>query len=72
MNATCVQEFFPKGAVVLVRCANGDLRENVVWEDVGDVVLVCAKDQFERMHAGYSAPMPIGFRRSDVVSADGE
>jgi hypothetical protein len=60
----------PKGSAVFVRCANGDLRENVVWEDFGDVVLVCAKDQFERKHDGYRVPMPIGFRRVDVIPAN--
>lgn len=42
------------------------MRENVVWEDCGDVVMVCAKDQFDRLKGGYPAPMPIGFRREDV------
>lgn len=63
--------FFPKGVRVLVKCAGGDFRENVVWDDLGDVVLVCAEDQFERMLGGYNAPMPIGFRRSDVMTASG-
>ena len=64
--------FFRKGASVLVRCSGGELRKNVVWSDLGDVILVCAKDQFERMLGGYDAPMPIGFRRSDVKAVDKE
>jgi len=61
-----------RGAQVLVRCASGDLRTNVVWEDHGAVVMVCAEDQFERLKGGYDAPMPIGFRRVDVFPADQE
>lgn len=59
--------FLQRGEAVRVRCASGELRENVVWEDYGGVVLVCAMDQFERLEKGYAAPMPIGFRRADVV-----
>lgn len=57
-----------KGDLVRVRCASGNIRENIVWEDHGDVVMVCAKDQFERLCQGYAAPMPIGFRRGDVLA----
>ena len=60
------QIFLQRGSSVRVRCASGDMRENVVWEDCGDVVMVCAKDQFDRLSSGYPAPMPIGFKREDV------
>lgn len=59
--------FLQKGEPVRVRCSSGEIRENVVWEDHGAVVLVCAKDQFERLDKGYAAPMPIGFPRADVM-----
>lgn len=59
-------EILEKGVPVRVRCAAGDMRDNIVWEDHGAVVMVCARDQFERLAAGYPAPMPIGFRREDV------
>ena len=59
-------EIFEKGMPVRVRCAAGDMRDNLVWEDYGAVVMVCATDQFERLKGGYPAPMPIGFRREDV------
>lgn len=67
MENTVVLE---KGATVRVRCASGDMRTNVVWEDYGAVVLVCAEDQFARLSGGYDAPMPIGFRRDDVFPVD--
>jgi hypothetical protein len=57
-----------RGTQVRVKCASGRTAENVVWEDYGDVVLVCGKRQFERLSNGYVAPMPIGFRRVDVVA----
>lgn len=60
--------FLARGSAVRVRCASGDMRENVVWEDCGDVVMVCAKDQFDLLNGGYQAPMPIGFKREDVQS----
>ena len=66
-----LQEILRKGAAVSVRCAAGQIRQNVVWEDFGDVVLVCAADQFERLSAGHAAPMPIGFRKADVVKDEG-
>jgi hypothetical protein len=59
-------ENLAKGTPVRVRCAFGRTAENFVWEDHGDVVLVCAAGQFDRLVKGYPAPMPIGFRRSDV------
>jgi len=72
IDAIDARAFFSKGDHVLVKCAGGALRENMVWDDLGDVVLVCAKDQFERMLSGYNTPMPIGFRRSDVTALGGE
>ncbi len=59
-----------KGRVVKVRCASGETRENLVWEDFGAVVLVCAREQYERLVKGYRAPMPIGFRRADVIAGE--
>lgn len=59
-------EFLKPGTVVRVRCAWGQTRENVVWQDHGAVVMVCSGDQFERLSGGYPAPMPIGFKREDV------
>lgn len=63
------QNLLGKGARVRVRCASGEVRDNVVWEDYGEVVMVCANEQFERLSKGYEAPMPIGFRRADVCAA---
>lgn len=69
-NVICLK----KGANVRVRCVSGELRENIVWIDHGDVVMVCAEDQFGRLVSGKPAPMPIGFKRVDVfpVSASGQ
>lgn len=58
-------ENFPKGAPVRVQCSTGTA-DNVVWEDLGDVVMVCGPEQFVRLNDGYEAPMPIGFKREDV------
>lgn len=55
-----------RGTPVKVRCAHGEIRENVVWHDFGPVVEVCSREQFDRLVAGHGAPMPIGFRRRDV------
>ena len=59
-------EILQPGTAVRVRCAWGRTMEDVVWEDHGAVVMVCAEDQFKRLRAGYPAPMPIGFKREDV------
>jgi hypothetical protein len=59
-----------RGRAVRVRCASGETRENLVWEDFGAVVMVCAREQYERLIKGYSAPMPIGFRRADVFAGE--
>lgn len=55
-----------RGSLVRVRCAEGRVAHDVVWEDCGDVVMVCGPAQFARMNEGYEAPMPIGFKREDV------
>jgi hypothetical protein len=62
-------EILQPGTAVRVLCSGGRTKENVVWEDLGSVVMVCARDQFERLKGGYQAPMPIGFRRDDVLPA---
>lgn len=59
-------DFLEPGTAVMVNCAHGETRKNLVWEDHGAVVMVCAEDQFKRLKDGYPAPMPIGFRRDDV------
>ena len=59
-------EIFPNGTPVRVRCSGGRTADNVVWEDLGDVVMVCGPEQFARLSKGYEAPMPIGFKREDV------
>lgn len=56
-----------KGDLVEVRCAQERTSEVIVWQDHGDVVLVCGRDQFARLTGGYEAPMPIGFKREDVT-----
>lgn len=61
-------EILERGTAVRVQCARGRTVENVVWEDHGEVVLVCGPAQFEHLRAGYPAPMPIGFRREDVAA----
>lgn len=63
MGQTSILE---QGTRVNVSCAGGRTADVVVWEDHGDVVLVCGPDQFQRLAAGYAAPMPIGFKRADV------
>lgn len=56
-----------KGSFVRLRCAGGRASEGVVWEDHGDVVMVCGRAQYERLRDGYKdVPMPIGFKREDV------
>lgn len=61
-------KIFPKGTPVRVQCSTGRTADNLVWEDLGDVVMVCGKEQFARLVAGYPAPMPIGFKREDVTT----
>lgn len=55
-----------RGVRVNCKCADGRTAENVVWEDLGDVVMVCSRFQFDRLERGYPSPMPIGFYRADV------
>ena len=59
-----------KGTPVNVRCANGEIRKNIVWRDYGDVVMVCSKDQYDHLSKGHDRPMPIGFKRKDVMVED--
>ena len=57
-----------KGDVVMVKCAGGKVATNMVWQDLGAVVMVCSERQFNALNGDFDAPMPIGFRRSDVLA----
>lgn len=65
-DATAFAEELRRGVLVQVRCAGGKSAADVVWQDFGDVVMVCGLKQFERLTSGQHAPMPIGFKREDV------
>jgi hypothetical protein len=54
------------GALVRVTGAGGRTADLMVWQDYGDVVMVCGASQYARLLDGYEAPMPIGFKREDV------
>lgn len=56
-----------RGQPVLVRCANGKTRENVVWETFDHMVYVCSQRQFNALRDGRDAPPPIGFLEDDVM-----
>jgi hypothetical protein len=65
------REILRQGTPVQVRCMHGRVVESLVWEDCGDVVMVCSRGQFDRLAAGRAAPMPIGFKRADVQACGG-
>jgi hypothetical protein len=57
---------FTRGARVSANTTDGAV-ERLVWEEVGDAVLVCSEPQFEALQRGLDAPMPIGFPKWQLV-----
>ena len=55
-----------RGQRVVVKCANGEFRENLVWEWNEHMVYVCSERQYTALQEGRDAPPPIGFREEDV------
>jgi hypothetical protein len=55
-----------RGQKVMVKCWNGEVRENVVWESGAGMVYVCSQRQYSALVEGREAPPPIGFLAEDV------
>jgi hypothetical protein len=62
------QQPLSRGQMVSVDAIDGPVLRRV-WEDFGWAVQVCSERQYEALERGLPAPMPIGFRRSDVHPA---
>jgi hypothetical protein len=58
-----------KGKRVTVKCSNGELRENIVWECTDKLVYVCSERQYQALQSGQDAPPPIGFLTNDIVES---
>ena len=56
---------FIRGARILAKTVDG-MVERIVWEDCGEAVLVCSERQYDALKRGWSAPMPIGFAKTDI------
>ncbi len=55
-----------KGELVIVRCVGDEQRVVTVWEDLGDVVLVCGASSEAIAEVSRGEIPPIGFKREDV------
>ncbi len=55
----------PLGHVVTLKSAAG-LIERIVISDLGDVVTVCKKEEFEAAKSLMRQPVTVGFKKADV------
>ena len=56
-----------RGQKIVVRCSNGKLKQNIVWDWRERVVYVCSERQYAALQEGLDAPPPIGFLTKDVT-----
>ena len=58
------------GMMVTVIAFGGKKLRRRVWEDIGDVVLICTEEEFQRaLHHGDEATCS-GFPKDDIVEVD--
>jgi len=54
------------GQLVTLRSSQGDIVRTVV-RDMGEIVLVCRTEEYERAKLEGREPAAIGFKRSDII-----
>lgn len=58
-------ENLDRGAKAIAQSLDGEV-ELRVWEVTSDTVYLCSERQYTALSEGRTAPMPIGFPKSDV------
>lgn len=64
-----MKEKIEQGQEVTLLSHQGVIKRRVV-QDLGDVILVCLAEEFDRARAEGREPVSIGFKRSDVIPPD--
>lgn len=59
------QGHMPRGTRVYANTTGGSV-ERLVWDDLGDAVLICSEGQFNALRTGSTSPMPIGFPKTEL------
>lgn len=62
----CPANQINRGSRVYANSIDGRV-ERIVWEDLGDSILLCSEPQYLALKAGVAAPMPIGFPRTEIA-----
>lgn len=57
---------YQSGQVVRLMSGAGEI-ERVVVSDLGEVLLICRREEYELARAENRVPARIGFRRTDVI-----
>lgn len=60
-----------RGAEVTVRAFGGRKLRRRVWEDIGDVVLICTEEEYQRASLHHDEATCSGFPKEDVVEIAG-
>ncbi len=55
-----------EGTRVILNSSLGEI-ERIVAEDLGEILLVCHEDEWNRARSAGEKPVSIGFRRTEVV-----
>ncbi len=62
-----------RGAIVTMIALQGQRYQRRVWEDLGEGVLICSEDEYQRARQEEDEPLYVGFPRADVIAgADDE
>jgi len=56
-----------RGDIVVVRSFTGEQLERRVWGETDKTIYVVNDESFGLLMSGKEAPMPIGFRREDII-----
>ena len=59
-----------KGDKVIVRAYNNEAVACLVWDILGEIVLVVSEKNWSRLSCGEDGIVPVGFRQHDVYLFD--
>jgi hypothetical protein len=56
-----------QGTIVKVTAFGGEILTRRVWEDVGNVILICREDTYQQALQDNEDPTCTGFPKEDIV-----
>lgn len=55
-----------EGSTVFLKSSAGEI-ERILVQDMGDILLICRKEEWERAMAAHESPIAVGFKRTDLI-----